>query len=158
MDEANKDGFETGPNDPLLKTFQQMADRIDRARFPGQAWPASAARSARRHRLLRFIVPAAAMAASILVGMMLYPDLASHGKRQIPPQFAALPTGPASTQATPLHPQPTFLDTAVLADVRLSAPDMNLAADPVALPSVGSRLGGPDSYTWDIPEIHLSSL
>ncbi len=159
MDDMGQDDLEIESNEPLLKNLQELADHIDQARFPGQAWTASKASPLRQRHTLWFVAPGAALAASVLLGVMLWHRPAGTGPGNAQGPLASLPVEGARAQTQPaLRQQATFLDIGVLARVTLAVPDMNLPVGSVALPSVGSRLTGPDSYTWNIPEICFPSL
>ena len=140
----------------LLADLERLAGRLDRERFPGPAWAASTAAPPRRHgRLLRLGVAAAALAAGLLLSVLLYQRSIGPDRSAPPAPMAYLPPVPAPVPPTPaLRPLPTMLDAAVLAYMQLGVPDVTL---PAPVPT-GSQAGGPDSYTWEIPEIHLPEL
>ena len=142
-------------DDGLLAGLERLAGELDRQRLPGRAW-AGPQRMGRRLRWTWWAGPVGAIAAAILLSVMLLYRSSDPGPGARPAPLVSLPSVPVpgSPPVQAMRPGPAMLDAAVLAHMRLGVPDVTL---PAPVPVV-SRTGGPDSYTWEIPEIQLPEL
>jgi hypothetical protein len=154
-----KNPGDTSPQDKagdrLQADLERLACLLDQQRFAGRAW-SGPPMQASRLRLAWWAVPIGAAAAGLVLGVVLHHRAAGPGEGVRTAAVASLPSVPVPKPmpSKAARPGPSMLDAAALAHVQLGVPDVTL---PAPVPTV-ARPVGPESYTWEIPEIHPSEL
>lgn len=127
----------------LIAQLGQIGRRIDRERFPGEAWPAGRRRG--RRVVFRLVVATAAAAVLLLAAALAWWHFGRPAEK--PPEVARQPTtSPAETRPVDWS-IPTGVDPSVASQVTWRMPR-------VSMPSMVD----PNSRGWSIPSISFPSF